>query len=185
MKVISRTPVPADLLQHACIENASALIKLGARRSTVMSLCKGLSDPAFKRLSLELQGTPGQQGRSPDVTSYYFSKPTMQIQATTIASIYLCHRDGGSARAESLILAYRFFLDVFSKDEQLINIDRAFVLTRHIEQQTILAEICPDCGSLVLRDIDTPLHRSACLTCKPVRKSRRSVAIGEIRAIAA
>jgi hypothetical protein len=154
---------------------AKSCAELGARIKTIIHIT-GLEHNELVRLFF-IDEHSAPRGRPPDSPEWYHQANLIEkVEASVFASMYLHINALGFKHAESLITAYKAYLDKCAQPPR-ISFDRAFDLVCHTKgiwarsRPQLSLTVCSFCHSRYLTALgDTSTDGDGCPFCKIVKR---------------
>ncbi len=168
------------------VQLAIELIELGARLQVLESETD-LSRGRLIKLYKEIRGMSPPKGMLPFSTDWFITWMP-NIHSSLFYNIYRqLHDSMGGNRMESVVRAYRLYLEQISLDdgEPVLGLTRAWTLVRFFESEMLELAPCTSCGGHFVVHAHSPVQDFVCGICMPpsragkTGKARRARRAGE------
>lgn len=181
------------VLEMRQVQLAIELIQLGARLQVLESETD-LSRGRLIKLYKEIRGMSPPKGMLPFSTDWFVTWMP-NIHSSLFYNIYRqLHEELDGGRMESVVRAYRLYLEQVSLDEAepVLGLTRAWTLVRFFESDMLELAPCTGCGGQFIVHAHTPVQDFVCGICmppsragKPGKARRARAAVPEERVAAA
>lgn len=163
------------VLEMRQVQLAIELIELGARLQVLESETD-LSRGRLIKLYKEIRGMSPPKGMLPFSTDWFVTWMP-NIHSSLFYNIYTrLYQELGGDRMESVVRAYRLYLEQISLDgaEPVLGLTRAWTLVRFFESEMLELAPCTCCGGRFVVHAHTPVRGFVCGICMPPSRAGKS-----------